>query len=292
MELFNNKTAVITGGAEGIGLAIARAVGLQGMNVVLGDIDADKVSIAAAELREAGINVAAVAMDVTKPEDWETLAELAIDTFGAVHAIVNNAGVGGRPSTIESASLKDWRWVIDVNLMGVVMGMQTFVPHIKAAGGGWVVNVGSMAGLMGVPYGGAYNATKVAVVALSEGWATELAEDNIHVAALCPGFVKTRIHMSTRNKSSEYLDEGESHNSDERNNPMAAVVNGGIDTDLVGARVIEALQAGEQVIITHPNYRRAIQHNHQRIDGAFARAADSPLVKHVAQDPVDAFTPR
>ena len=120
MELFNNKTAVITGGAEGIGLAIARAVGLQGMNVVLGDIDADKVSIAAAELREAGINVAAVAMDVTKPEDWETLAELAIDTFGAVHAIVNNAGVGGRPSTIESASLKDWRWVIDVNLMGVV----------------------------------------------------------------------------------------------------------------------------------------------------------------------------
>ena len=292
MAPFKNKTAVITGGAEGIGLAIARAVGKQGMSVVLGDINADKVSTAAAELREEGINVAAMGMDVTKPEDWQALAELAISTFGAVHAVVNNAGVGGRPSTIEATSLKDWRWVIDVNLMGVVMGMQTFVPHIKAAGGGWVVNVGSMAGLMGVPYGGAYNATKVAVVALSEGWATELANDKIHVATLCPGFVKTRIHMSTRNKTYEYLDEGESHNPDEQSNPMSVVVNAGIDTDLVGARVIEALEAGEHVIVTHPNYRRAIQKNHQRLDQAFARAAESPIVKHVAQDPIDAFMPR
>ena len=292
MELFNNKTAVITGGAEGIGLAIARAVGQQGMNVVLGDIDAAKVAATAAALRAEGINAAALGMDVSKPEDWQALADLALNTFGAVHALVNNAGVGGRPSTVESTSLKDWRWVIDVNLMGVVMGMQTLVPHIKAAGGGWVVNVGSMAGLLGVPYGGAYNATKVAVVALSEGWAQELAKDHIHVAALCPGFVKTRIHMSTRNKTAEYLDEGEAHNPDESSNPMAAVVNGGIDTDLVGARVVEALRAGEQFIITHPNYRPAVQGRHQRLDEAFARAAESPLVQHVAEDPMDAFVPR
>ena len=155
--------------------------------------------------------------------------------------------------------MKDWQWVMDVNLMGVVEGARLTVPEIIAAGGGWVINVGSMAGMGGVPFAGAYTASKLAVVGLAEAWSVELAPHNIHVAALCPAFVQTRIHLSERNKPEALLEQGERKltedaiaTMDPATNPMSAVIAAGIEPDLLGARVVEALEAGELYILTHP----------------------------------------
>jgi len=182
MNNYKNKTAIISGGAEGIGFGIARAVGLQGMNVVLGDIDETQLEKAEAKLVAEGIKVLAVKMDVTDTDQWRSIGAQAVQHFGKVHMLVNNAGVASAPGPVEATNHKDWNWVIDVNLKGVINGAQAIVPLIKQHGeGGWVINVASMAGMLGVPYAGAYTATKVAVVAMSESWHFELAKHNIHV---------------------------------------------------------------------------------------------------------------
>ena len=152
MSDFTGKTAVISGGAEGIGLSIATALAEQKMNIVLADIDKVNLEKTRAEFETAGVPVLAVALNVADEEQWQNVADRAIERFGKVHMIVNNAGVGGGTSTIESQDKKAWQWALDVNLMGVVYGAKVMVPLIKAHGeGGWVVNVASMAGMGGVP---------------------------------------------------------------------------------------------------------------------------------------------
>ncbi len=288
------RTVLISGGAEGIGFAIAKALGLEGMNVVIGDINSDSLNAALAKLRSAGINSVGLTMDVVKADDWQRAVALATEHFGALHALINNAGVGGKPGPIENNTLADWQWCIDVNLLGVVQGMQAAVPHIKQAGGGFVVNVASMAGMIGVPYGGEYTATKLAVAGLSEAWAVELNPFNIHVAALCPAFVSTRIHLSERNRA---LTHGQTTKAEEVELPdpesvMSQVVTNGIDPNLVGQRVIEALNDKELYIFTHPNYRQAVQKRYAAIDAAFERAESSAIVGHLRDQAVDAFVPQ
>jgi len=291
---YTNRTVLVSGGAEGIGFAIAKALGSSGMNVVLGDINEQALQNALTQLSGLGINCKGLVMDVVKPEDWQRAVALATDQYGALHALINNAGVGGKPGPIENNTLADWQWCIDVNLLGVVQGMQAAVPHIKRAGGGFVVNVASMAGMMGVPYGGEYTATKLAVAGLSEAWAVELAPFDIHVAALCPAFVSTKIHLSERNRA---LTHGQTTKAEEIELPdpdsvMSQVVTNGIDPDLVGQRVVEALNAKEHYIFTHPNYRAVVQQRFAAIDAAFARAESSPIVGHLSSEPLDAFVPQ
>lgn len=291
---YSNRTVLISGGAEGIGFAIAKALGSVGMNVVLGDINEQSLHNALTQLEELQINCAGLVMDVVKAEDWQRAVGLATDQYGSLHALVNNAGVGGKPGPIEANTLADWQWCIDVNLLGVVQGMQAAAPSIKQAGGGFVVNVASMAGMIGVPYGGEYTATKLAVAGLSEAWAVELAPFNIHVAALCPAFVSTNIHLSERNRA---LTHGQTTRAEEVELPdpssvMSQVVTNGINPDLVGQRVIEALNAKEHYIFTHPNYRKVVQQRFAAIDAAFERAESSPIVGHLCDAPLDAFVPQ
>ena len=289
MDLFKGKTVVVSGGADGIGFAVAQAVGREGMNVVIADISPDTLATAEATLSKQGIPVLALTADARSEADWVRVADAALGRFGAIHALMNNAGVGGGGSTgpIEDHSAEDWRWTIDVNLMGVVFGMKSVVPHIKAAGGGWIVNVASMAGMNGFPYGGAYNATKLAVAGLSEGWSMELAPFDIHVAALCPGFVRTRIYLSDRVRPSDYDD---SHRelvvSDDLDPETMATglsneVKNGIDPDLLAARVIESLRAKDTYIFTHPSFRDGVRERYAMIDQCFESAAKSPLVGDV-----------
>jgi len=289
VDLFKGKTVVVSGGAEGIGFAVAQAVGREGMNVVIADISPDTLATAEATLSKQGIPVLALTADARSEADWVRVADAALGRFGAIHALMNNAGVGGGGSTgpIEDHSAEDWRWTIDVNLMGVVFGMKSVVPHIKAAGGGWIVNVASMAGMNGFPYGGAYNATKLAVAGLSEGWSMELAPFDIHVAALCPGFVRTRIYLSDRVRPSDYDD---SHRelvvSDDLDPETMATglsneVKNGIDPDLLAARVIESLQTKDTYIFTHPSFRDGVRERYAMIDQCFESAAKSPLVGDV-----------
>ena len=290
MELFSGKTVVVSGGAEGIGFAVAQAVGREGMNVVITDVSTDMLRKAEAALSEQGIVVLALEADARKESEWEHVADAALDKFGAIHAVMNNAGVGGGGSSgpIEEHSAEDWRWTIDVNLMGVVFGVKTMVPHIKAAGGGWILNVASMAGMNGFPYGGAYNATKLAVAGLSEGWAMELAPFGIHVAALCPGFVKTRIYLSDRVRPAEYdIGHRDLIKSDEDLDPevmsagISTEVKNGIDPDMLAARVIESLNARDTYIFTHPSFRDGVGERYAMIDRCFESAAKSPIVGRV-----------
>ncbi len=294
MSQFNGKTVLISGGAEGIGFGIAQAMGQQGMNVVLGDIDDAQLALAAQKLEDLNIPVLTVNMDVSKQEQWQNLADKAIERFGKVHMLVNNAGVGGTPGTIEDTDDKDWRWVLDVNLMGVVYGAQTVIPLIKQHGeGGWMINVASMAGMSGVPYAGAYNATKLAVAGLSEGWSIELAPHNIQVSVLCPAFCRTRIHHSLRNKQEQYKNEVKSEGK-RGGSPMAAhmdkVISEGLDPDTVGQRVLEAVVAKELYIFTHPNYRSVTQARFKAIDSAFQRAGESDLLADIKNQEIVNFS--
>ena len=290
MNNYKNKTAIISGGAEGIGFAIAQAMGEQGMNIVLGDIDNDQLAIAQRALEAQDIDVLTVEMDVTSPENWQSVAKQAIERFGKVHMLVNNAGVASAPGPIEATNHKDWEWVIDVNLKGVIYGTEAIIPLIKEHGeGGYLLNVASMAGMMGVPYAGAYTATKVAVVAMSESWHAELASHNIHVSALCPAFVKTRIHLSGRNRQQEHTEEPSSTSTSNSSSGNAAkeLVENGIAPEIVGKRVVEALNAKELYIFTHPGQRKYTQLRASAIDQAFERAEKSPLLVDVKeQDPL------
>ena len=259
------------------------------MNVVLADIDDTNLQKARAELESLGFPVLAVSLDVADERQWQSVAQQAVARFGKVHMVVNNAGVGGDSGPIESQEKEGWQWALDVNLMGVVYGAKVMVPLIKEHGeGGWIVNVASMAGMGGVPYSGAYNATKAAVVALSEAWSEELKSKSIHVAVLCPAFVQTRIYDSERNRPAQYksktLSPGDESSFSKRAREM---VQNGIDVDLVGKRVVEALNEGELYIFTHPNYRQVVQHRSARIDEAFVNAGKSPLLQHLVDQKLD-----
>ena len=289
MSQFAGKTAVISGGAEGIGLSIAKALGAQKMNIVLADIDQTNLQKARLELEEEGISVLTVALDVAEETQWRIVGEQAIARFGKVHMVVNNAGVGGDSGSIESQETKGWQWALNVNLMGVVYGAKVMVPLIKRHGeGGWIVNVASMAGMGGVPYSGAYTATKAAVVALSESWAGELKSKGINVSVLCPAFVQTRIYDSERNRPVQYQsDTANAVIESSFSNKTKKMVENGIEVSIVGKRVVEALNNNELYIFTHPNYRFVMQNRSAQIDKAFQNASESPLLQHIVNQKLD-----
>ena len=289
MSQFVGKTAVISGGAEGIGLSIAKALGNQKMNIVIADIDEENLKKAGLDLAAAGISVLTVALDVAEEAQWQEVANQALARFGKIHMVVNNAGVGGDMGPIENQDKKGWQWALDVNLMGVVYGAKIMTPLIKKHGeGGWIVNVASMAGMGGVPYLGAYTATKAAVVALSESWAGELEEQGIHVSVLCPAFVQTRIHESERNRPVQYQpDEVRTSDKNSFPNSTKQMVESGIEVSIVGKRVVEALNDGEFYIFTHPNYRSIMQGRTAAIDAAFKKSAESPLLEHIVNQKIE-----
>lgn len=273
-----DKTAFITGGASGLGFAMAEAFVRAGMKVVLADIDAAQLARAETELRARQGRVAAALCDVTDRNAVRAAALKAVEAFGKVHVVVNNAGVavGGQTGTIAE---RDWDWIVDVNLKGVVYGVETFVPLIRSHGeGGHIVNVASMAGMISPPGMEPYTATKYAVVAMSEGWAAQLAADNIGVSVLCPGFVKTRIHESARNKPQRYGASEPSSGLGADREQAAQMVLSGIEPAVIGARVVEAIQANELYVFTHPEMKAFVEARFGMILAAFDRAAQSPAV--------------
>ena len=289
MFKFEGRTAVISGGAEGIGLSIAKALGEQKMNIVLADIDEKNLLKSTAELESLGIPVLAALLDVADEMQWKSVAEKAVKRFGKVHMVVNNAGVGGDSGPIENQETEGWQWALGVNLMGVVYGAKVMTPLIKDHGeGGWILNVASMAGMGGVPYSGVYTASKAAVVALSESWAAELKDKRIGVSVLCPAFVQTRIYDSERNRPDKYKSENyQIENESSFSKQTKQMVKDGIDVSIVGKRVVEAINHGELYIFTHPNYRQVNQQRFNGIDEAFARSAQSPLLKDIVDQKID-----
>jgi NAD(P)-dependent dehydrogenase (short-subunit alcohol dehydrogenase family) len=245
------KTAVITGGASGIGLATAKKFAASGANLVLGDIEGAPLAVAVEELRADGAKVIGVQGDVALEADVIAMREAALAEFGAAHVVFNNAGVAGG-LTIGTPK-KIWDWVLSVNLDGVINGVNAFVPLFLEQNEGHVINTASEAGLVGVAGMGPYCASKFAVVGLSESLFHELAMTgkNVNVSVLCPNFVRTRIHESERNMPSELVSYNE--------NPMAEVarqiakdaVNSGIDPADVARAVEDAVVNNRFWILTH-----------------------------------------
>lgn len=273
MRDLKGKTAFITGGASGLGLAMAHAFGEAGMNVMLGDIEEAPLAKAVADLETRQIRAASVICDVADRKAVEAAAARTVEAFGKVHLVANNAGVGvGGP--IGQVKPADWDWIVAVNLMGVVYGMEAFLPHVRAHGeGGCFINTASMAGLISPPGMEPYCATKFAVVAMSEGWLRQLAPENIHVAVLCPGFVKTRINQSGRARQAQY---GSPTVSEVVAN---SAVESGIDPERVGKRVLEAVLADEPYIFTHPDMRGLVQARFAAIMAGFDAADASPALE-------------
>lgn len=214
MKTFKGKTAVITGAASGFGLETARLAAREGMNLVLVDVQTDALDLAATEMSQAGAQVLARKVDVASAEAMDELGTAVLERFGAPHFVFNNAGVG-TGGLIWEQSVKDWQWVLGVNLWGVIHGVRVFTPMMLAQARqdadyeGHIVNTSSMAGLLNPPNMGPYNVSKHAVVSLSETLYHDLSlvTDRLYCSVLCPYFVPTGIHLSHRNRPGELANE-------------------------------------------------------------------------------------
>lgn len=263
MEL-QGKTAVITGGASGIGLATAKQLASSGVHLVLGDIEDAVLQSAVEELRTSGAKVIGVQGDVSNEADVVAMRDAALAEFGAVHIVFNNAGVGGGMAIGTPKNV--WDWVLDVNLGGVINGVNAFVPLFLEQNEGHVVNTASESGLVGSAGSGPYCASKFAVVGLSEALFQELAiyDKNVHVTVLCPNFVRTRINESQRNMPRDLVSSVE--------NPLATMakkiaddlVNAGIDPAEVARAVQDAIVNNKFWILT--NEHSATRITEQRLE--------------------------
>ncbi len=274
MEQFEDKVAVVTGAASGIGRAMADALAAQGMKLVIADIEPGPLEDAAQSLRATGADVFAVTADVSRAADVERIGEAAIDVFGALHVACNNAGVGGGGVTWEIDEAT-WDWVLGVNLMGVVHGIRAFTPRIIASGGGHVVNTASMAGLTSPAFMGPYNASKHAVVTISESMFIELQmlHPEVGVSVLCPGWVRTRIAESDRNRpvgvttSVPAGGDGEAGPVDAEalKSMIESFVAEGLQPAAVAALVVDAIRTRRFWILTHPEWQSMVRDRVDRI---------------------------
>lgn len=258
------KVAVITGGASGIGFGMATRFGEAGMRVVLADVEEPVLEQAVARLRNVGVDAIGVPTDVSSSESVEALAEKTMATFGAVHVLCNNAGVGGGFVPLWEATLKDWQWILGVNLWGVIHGVHTFVPLMLERGEeGHIVNTASVAGL--VPATRVYSVTKHAVVALSEGLHHNLqrANSRLGVSVLCPGLINTRIMYAFRNRPTELFNTpgmaATTRETQRADRVADLALSTGMPPEDVGALVLESIRNERFWILTHDAFDDAIR---------------------------------
>ncbi len=255
MELGPGRVAVVTGGGSGIGLALANAFAATGCSVVLADVQEDALAAAAVEVGAHGVDVLTVVTDVSKADQVDALAAAAMERFGAVHVVCNNAGVGGAGDPW-FGPIESWEWVVGVNFWGVVHGVRSFLPHIAMSGGGHIVNTASMAGLY-PGFAAPYDATKHAVVALTEGLYSSMqaAQLPIGVSCLCPGWVKTGIAHSERNWP-DALGEAPVRDAGQEVslNYLRRAIDEGMQPGAVADLVVDAVRTGRYWIFPHPDW--------------------------------------
>jgi NAD(P)-dependent dehydrogenase (short-subunit alcohol dehydrogenase family) len=272
MRDIRGKTAIVTGAASGIGLGIATALAHAGANIVLADLRPEPLEIARKAIETIGVRAVGVTVDVSDPDSVAAAGQAALDAFGALHIAVNNAGVAMHGTPVENVTLQEWDWVIGVNVKGVINGIRTFVPMIRSHGqGGHVVNTGSVSSLF-VREGrnqGAYAMTKYAVLALSEALEQELAGSGIGVSILCPGGVTTSIFDSAATRPDRF---GGRYSRPEQEALKSAFTSGALAPNVVGRRVLQAIQDNEFYILTHTGERVTFRARFDRIKAAFDRA--------------------
>lgn len=264
MQEFKERVAVVTGGASGIGLAMANRFAAAGMQVVLADIEENALRQAESEMRATGATVLGVVTDVAKAESVEMLAQQTLKAFGGVHIVCNNAGVGGGFGPVWTQPLQNWEWGFGVNLWGVIHGIRTFVPiMLQQDTEGHIVNTASMAGLLSGPFMSVYDATKFAVVTISESLHFELAmqKAKVRVSVLCPGFVNTNIASSERNRPANLQTAMPQFSETEQS--FAAIMFAGIASGMPPAEIAEkvfaAIQDEQFYILPHPEFLSAVR---------------------------------
>jgi NAD(P)-dependent dehydrogenase (short-subunit alcohol dehydrogenase family) len=261
------KIAVVTGGASGIGKGIAARLAAEGARVIIADIQPDALAATAGELGVDGVQT-----DVSDPASVDSLARTVLERHGTVHVVCNNAGIGPL-AAVKDLTLDDWRWMLGVNLWGVIHGVHTFLPILSAnPDGGHIVNTASMAGLVAHPRLGAYSTAKYGVVALTEVLAEELAADGSRVGAtvLCPGTVHTNIGTSSRNRPAELGDAGfKDVDIELEDNPRHRW----IYPDEAGRVVVRAIKRGDLYALTHPDWYPQVATRHEAIAAAFGTQA-------------------
>lgn len=277
MQDFKDKVAFVTGAASGIGLGMTRALVRAGMRVMMADIESKALSAAAAGIRaecspaDSG-RIETLVCDVSERASMFAAAAHTLRVFDKVHVVCNNAGVtsGG---LMEECSESDWLWVIGVNYLGVLHGCQAFLPHIKRQQeGGHIVNTSSMAGVLGgMPAWGPYNSTKYAVVGLTEVLRQEGRSGGFGASVLCPGGVATNIFEAPRNRPSRFGPQ-ESVVADQIS---AGDISKGLNPDIVGRLVLEAIKADRQFIFTDPRLRSRVERRHEKMMADFEWAAQS-----------------
>jgi NAD(P)-dependent dehydrogenase (short-subunit alcohol dehydrogenase family) len=267
MSDWKGRTAVITGAASGFGLEASRIAARRGMNVVMADVQPDALELSAHEIEGLGAQVMRVRLDVSKAAEVEALGEAVKARFGAPHFVFNNAGVGAG-GLIWEHTLKDWEWVVGVNLMGVAHGVRVFTPMMLAAAArdpgyrGHIVNTASMAGLLNAPNMGVYNVTKHAVVSMSETLYQDLAlvSDQVHAHVLCPFFVPTGIHQSERNRPSDMPPVAPTKSQLIAQAMSAkAVTSGKVTAAQVAQFVYDAMDENRFYVFSHPKSLATVQ---------------------------------
>ena len=262
MDDFEGKVAVVTGAGSGIGLATATRLAELGMRVVLADIERSALDAAVSKLEGQGREVIGVETDVSKLDAIERLAEATLGAFGQVHVLHNNAGVV-RAGRLAELSVADWEWVLGVDLWSVIYGVKTFLPLIREAGEGHIINTASSAGLQSSPDIGPYNVAKFGVVALTETLQLELRAEKSAIGAsvLCPGAIATRITESERNRP----DVAEETETSRRFSAGAAkIVGKGHSPESVADLIVAAIREKQFWILTHPEWIDVLK---KRVEG-------------------------
>lgn len=253
---------MVTGGASGIGRALTLRFAREGANVVVADLDTTGMEAVTAEARGLGVKALTVRTDVSELSQVETLAARAFETFGAVHVLCNNAGVAAWGG-LESATHRDWQWVLGVNLWGVIHGVEAFVPRMIARGEpAHIVNTASMAGLVASKGLGVYNTSKYAVVGLSETLAKDLKPYRIGVSVLCPMGVETRIRDSERNRPSALRNERAGGGE------PVELIGRYLAPDTVADMVLAAIRGNELYVITHDEALEPLRRRAERLERA------------------------
>jgi NAD(P)-dependent dehydrogenase (short-subunit alcohol dehydrogenase family) len=287
MQDLRGKVAFITGGGSGIGLGLAHAFVDQGMSVVLADLRPDHLEAAVDSFRTKNQDrhVHPILLDVT---DRAAMAAAADDTqrvFGKLHVLVNNAGVGIE-GPLREVTYSDWDFGMGVNLGGVINGLQTFLPRIRAHGeGGHVVNTASLAALVAMPaHMAIYVASKAAVLALSEAIRGDLAQDNIGVTVLCPGPVRSNIHELARNRPERFAQNQAFKDAAEQLS-RRQVSPLWMEPTEVGAMIVKAIQNDELYVITNGEWRAAVLQRNEAILAAMPEKSDPDLVASLRPPP-------
>lgn len=278
MTSLQGKTAFITGGASGIGFALAKALSRSGAGVVLADVEAGALDRARSALDGSKAKVSTAVLDVTDRDAFARARDIAIAEHNAIHLLFNNAGVNAA-GPVHSMTFKDWDWVMGVNLGGVINGVQTFLPELMRHGAeAHLVNTASVGGLVGMKNLAIYNAAKFGVVGFSEALRADLKANGVNVSVLCPGIVTTALTTSERNRPAPLRNQAappstEDSSGEQASDPMA------MSADDLAAFTIEAIRDNRFWIVSHPEFLPLVEQREQAILDAFQGKPDAQRVR-------------